>query len=134
MTTFAYSELPSFGSFHKEYRVVKIAKEAIAEDPEPWQALEVLGKTSQWRLAAEHVLNMTDLEQDNLADLEAGQWPDSNKMNDNFYKLYNRYHIESVKLSAICSLILKASEKNSVVIQGPKMKGSEGKQSSYLGF
>ena len=53
---------------------------------------------------------MTDLDQDNLADLENDHWSDSNKLNDNFYKLYNRYHIESVKLSAISSLILKASE------------------------
>ena len=110
MTTCSNSELPSCRSFHKEYSVVKIAQESIAKDAEPWLALEVLGKTSQWRLAADHVLNITDLEQDNLADLENDHWSDSNKLNDNFYKLHNRYHIQSAKMSAICSLILKASE------------------------
>ena len=71
--------------------------------------MEILGKTSQWRLAAEHVLKITDLEQDNFADYENESRPnDSSKINEHFFEFNNRYDIES--MSAICTLILKASE------------------------
>ena len=105
------SELPSCPS-NQEYFVVKVAKESLAKDAEPWLALEVLGKTSQWRLAAEHVLTITDVEPDNFDDYENDNWSDSSKLNDNlhFFTFNNRYHVQSRKMSAIYSLILKASE------------------------
>ena len=107
------SKLTSYRSIKKEEFVVKIAREALAKDDEPWLALEVLGKTSQWRLAAEHVLKMNDFEheQDNFADYENESRPnDSSKMNDKFFELNNRHHIQSLKMSAICTLMLRASE------------------------
>ena len=71
--------------------------------------MEVLGKTSQWRLAAEHVLKITDLEQDNFSDYENESRPnDSSKTNEHFYEFSHAF--ESLKMSAICTLILKASE------------------------
>ena len=103
------SKLTSFRSTNIEEFVVKIAQEALAKDAEPWLALEILGKTSQWRLAVDHLLKLTDFEQDNFADYENESRPnDSSKMNDNFFE--KSYRIQSLKMSAICTLILKASE------------------------
>ena len=78
-------------------------------------ALEVLGKTSKWRIAARHVFDITDLEEDDFADVErGGQYRpiDSNTFNESFYLQKTQEIVQNLSLTKNQINLLLSSQKH----------------------